>query len=49
MIESINTITKSEVKIYTLTVLVENTEKLNKFCKDLNNLKQVQKVERQIN
>ena len=49
MIESISTITKSEFKIYTLTILVENTDKLNKFCKDLNNIKSIIKVERQIN
>ena len=48
-IESITTITKSEFKIYSLTVLVENTEVLEKFCKDINNLKSVQKIERQMN
>ena len=48
-IDSINTITKSEFKIYTLTVLVENIEKLNKFCIDLGNLNFVEKVERLIN
>ena len=49
MIESVSTITKSEFKIYSLTVLVENTEKLNKFCRDIDNLKFVSKIERQIN
>ena len=49
MIESVSTITKSEFKIYSLTVLVENTEKLNKFCRDIDNLKFVGKIERQIN
>ena len=49
IIDSVTTITKSEFKIYSLTILVENTEKLNKFCKDLNNLKFVKNVERQIN
>ena len=49
MIDSINTISKSEFKIYSLTVLVENNEKLNKFCIDLNNTSFVQKIERQIN
>ena len=49
MIDSINTITKSEFKIYTLTILVENTINLDKFCKNLNNLKFVTKVERQMN
>lgn len=48
-IESINTITKNEFKIYTLTVLVENLDKLNKFCNDLNNTNYVDKVERLIN
>ena len=47
-IDSVNTLTKSKTKIYDLTVLVENNEKLDKFCKDLNNLKFVTKVERQI-
>ena len=49
MIDSVNTITKSEFKIYSLTVLVEDTDKLDKFCKDINNLKFVSKIERQIN
>ena len=48
-IDSVNTLTKSKTKIYDLTVLVENKEKLDKFCNDLNNLKFVTKVERQIN
>ena len=48
-IESVFTITKSEFKIYTLTVLVENTEKLNKFIANLNNLKFIRSVERQMN
>ena len=49
MIESVTTITKSEFKIYSLTVLVENTDKLDKFCKDIDNLKFVSKIERQMN
>ena len=49
IIDSVNTLTKSDLKIYDLTVLVENKEKLDKFCNDLNNLKFVTKVERQIN
>ena len=49
MIDSVSTITKSECRIYSLTVLVENTEKLDKFCKDINNLKFVSKIERQMN
>ena len=48
-IDSVNTLTKSDFKIYDLTVLVETKEKLDKFCNDLNNLKFVTKVERQIN
>ncbi len=48
-IESVFTITKSEFKIYSLTILVENTEKLNKFMNNLNNLKFIKSVERQMN
>jgi len=49
IIDSVNTLTKSDFKIYDLTILVENKEKLDKFCNELNNLKFVTKVERQIN
>ena len=49
LIETITTITKSEFKIYSLTIMVENTELLEKFMRDLNNLKFVNKVERQVN
>lgn len=49
VIDSVSTMSKSEFKIYDITVLVENREKLDKFCTDLNNLKFVNKVERQIN
>ena len=49
VIEEVTTITKSEFKIYSLTIMVENTEVLDKYCKDLNNLKFVNKVERQVN
>ena len=45
-IDSISTINKSEYKIYSLTVLVENTEKLYKFINDLNSLSFTLKVER---
>ena len=45
-IDSISTINKSEYKVYSLTVLVENTEKLNKFITDLSNLPFTLKVER---
>ena len=48
-IESVYTITKSEFKIYSLTVLTENTDKLNKFINNLNNLKFIKSVERQMN
>ena len=48
-IESITTITKSEFKIYSLTIMVENKDLLEKFIRDLNNLKFVNKVERQVN
>ena len=46
IIDSIATINKSEYKVYSLTVLVENTEKLYKFITDLNNLEFTLKVER---
>ena len=49
IIDSVSTMSKSDFKIYDLTVLVETKEKLDKFCNDLNNLKFVTKVERQIN
>ena len=49
LIESVNTITKSEFKIYSMTILIENTEKLDKFSKALYKLSFIQKIERQIN
>ena len=49
IIDSVSTLNRSDLKIYDLTILVENKEKLDKFCNDLNNLKFVIKVERQIN
>ncbi len=49
IIDSVQTITKSKFKIYTMTILVENSEKLDKFCRDLGNLIFVEKVERLIN
>lgn len=49
LIETISTITKSEFKIYSLTIMVENKDILEKFMRDLNNLKFVNKVERQVN
>ena len=48
-IDSMTIMSRSDLKIYALTVLVENTEKLDKLFKELNNLKFVNKVERQIN
>lgn len=45
-IDSISTINKSEYKVYSLTILVENVEKLNKFIIDLNNLAFTLKVDR---
>ena len=48
IIDSISTINKSEYKVYRMTVLVENKEKLEKFMNDLLNLSFVQKVEREV-
>ena len=45
-IDSISTINKSEYKVYSLTILVENVEKLNKFIIDLTNLPFTLKVDR---
>ena len=45
-IDSISTINKSEYKVYSLTVLVENLDKLNKFIIDLTNLPFTLHVER---
>jgi len=49
IIDSVNTINKSEYKVYTMSVLVENIDKLDKFMNDLLNLSFVTKVERIIN
>lgn len=49
IIDSISTINKSDYKVYDMTILVENKDKLDKFLSDLLNLKFVQKVEREIN
>ena len=49
IIDSISTVNKSDHKVYDMTILVENKEKLEKFLNDLLNLKFVQKVEREIN
>ena len=45
-IDSISTINKSEYKVYSLTILVEDVEKLNKFIVDLTNLSFTIKVDR---
>ena len=49
IIDSISTINKSSKKVYSMTLLVENREKLEKFMNDLLNLKFIEKVEREIN
>lgn len=49
VIDSISTINKSDYKVYIMTVLVENKEKLEKFLNDLLNLKFISKVERKVN
>ena len=46
IIDSISTINKSDYKVYSLTILVENTEKLKKFMVDLTNLPFTLQVER---
>ena len=45
----IDSISKSSNKVYSMTLLVENREKLEKFMNDLLNLKFIEKVEREIN
>ncbi len=45
-IDSIATINKSEYKVYSLTILVEEVAKLNKFITDLNNLPFILYVDR---
>ena len=46
IVDGIVTVNKSDTKIYSLTILVENTEKLDKFIASLNSLSFVIKVER---
>ena len=46
VIDTLNTVNKSDFKIYSITVIVENLEKLNKYINDLYNIKEIQKVER---
>ena len=48
-IESVFTISKSDFKIYAVTILVENVDVLNKFINNLNNLPFIKNVERQMN
>lgn len=45
-IDTLNTINKSEFKIYNITILVEDKEKLDKFINDLYNIRGIVKVER---
>ena len=49
IIDSIATINRSDHKVYRMTVLVENKDKLDKFINDLLNLNFIKKVEREIN
>ncbi len=46
IVDGIVTVNKSDTKIYSLTVLVENAEKLNKYMIDLGNMPSTLKVER---
>jgi len=46
IVDGIFTINKGDSKVYSLTILVEDIEKLNKFIVDLNNLSFVLNVER---
>ena len=47
-IDTLTTVNKSEFKIYNITIMVENTKKLEKFIKDLYNINDIKKVERAI-
>ena len=47
-IDSISTINRSEYKVYSLTILVEDTNRLNKFIIDLTNLPFTLNVERML-
>lgn len=49
VIDSMSTINKSEYKAYMMTILVENKEKLDKFCNDLYTLPFIIRIERVIN
>ena len=48
IIDSISTINKSDTKVYSLTIVVENKEILDKFMNDLRNFDFVKNVERRI-
>jgi len=45
-IENINTVSKSSITVYEVTILVSDYENLNKFINDLYNLTYIKKVER---
>ncbi len=45
-VENINTVSKSNITVYEITILVSDTETLDKFINDLYNLKFVKRVER---
>ena len=47
-IDTLNTVNKSEFKIYNITIMVENKEKLDKFINDLYNISDIEKVERSL-
>ena len=49
VIDSMSTINKSEYKAYMMTILVEDKEKLDKFCNDLYTLPFIIRIERVIN
>lgn len=48
VIDSVSTINKSDTKVYSMTILVENKEVLEKFMNDLRNFDFVKNVERRI-
>jgi GTP pyrophosphokinase len=48
IIDSVSTINKSDSKVYNMTVLVENKDKLEKFMNDLRNYDFVKNVERRV-
>ncbi len=48
IIDSVSTVNKSDTKVYSMTVLVENKDILDKFMNDLKNFDFVQSVERKV-